>query len=432
MSIKTHAQRSWVQKSLQLRWARVVLGCVAVSLSTACALPYRPYQVGVGSSGTALGIKSTLNSHKGSQEVDVFLVHGMCTHGRDWVASANNHLAAALGINQRFDEKSIGEPVHVAGGETELYRKVLDVDGGKKVVSHAIVWSPVTIDEKKTLCYDRDDDRDAPAASYCTGEYTSPYVRARLNRDLQNSLMNDCLADAIVYVGPKKERIQAQMQEVIEYAAADRAKSKSRADLRAHAATEQTPLFVITESLGSKIFFDSLLLMVCEGHEASAAAAGTVGRTAQIFMGANQVPILSLAAPLVTSLQGPRCRAETAAFGVQLGRARPAAEDPLNELFRRFGARQKSFTESIDSDKARLPTRAEVVVFDDPNDLLSWPLKYSQHETGITYRSVDVIVSNAFTWFGYAEHPLHAHTDYRVNPDVRRIIACGLPVAEDC
>lgn len=64
-----------------------------------------------------------------------------------------------------------------------------------------------------------------------------------------------------------------------------------------------------------------------------------------------------------------------------------------------------------------------MVAFTDPNDLLS----YALHEWAplAPFPLADVIVSNEPTLFGYVERPDTAHTGYRDNRAVMRLIACG-------
>jgi hypothetical protein len=45
---------------------------------------------------------------------------------------------------------------------------------------------------------------------------------------------------------------------------------------------------------------------------------------------------------------------------------------------------------------------------------------------------VNVLVSNAPTWFGLLERPDHAHMNYLLNPDVARMVACGQPRSARC
>ena len=394
---------------------KLMLSPVAFLL-VACATPYATPKI-IGDSPRAIGIAEMLANTK-VKDVDVFLVHGMCTHGTDWVVKSNNSLLEILGSDRRIDEKDLANNREVFDGETELYSLAFPING-KALWTHAIVWSPATIPLKKTLCYDRHDDRNTAEAKFCQGEPEYPYQRADLNDALKSGLLDDCLADAMVYVGPTRERIRDQMAQAIERAAGTRSADKSALSIKRRAETEEAPLFAVTESLGSKVFFDTLLKMSKTADRA--AAQQTFARMAQIFMGANQIPILSLAAP-----------GEDTRILIAPG-APPTNEvaDPLNELILRFGTAQKFRLRALGLSAAeREPI--QVVAFSDPNDLLSYPLHGSKQQAGARYRTVDVIVSNKPTYFGFLENPSTAHTSYPENRTIQKIIVCGIPTAVAC
>ena len=72
-----------------------------------------------------------------------------------------------------------------------------------------------------------------------------------------------------------------------------------------------------------------------------------------------------------------------------------------------------------------------LVALTDPNDLLSYTLpveRYASEEVTV----YNILVSNAPTWLGLLERPDRAHLNYLDNPDVGRLIACGLPSSRLC
>jgi len=119
-----------------------------------------------------------------------------------------------------------------------------------------------------------------------------------------------------------------------------------------------------------------------------------------LVMAANQIPLLSLAdQPL------PATMAES-------------PPDSLQLLLRKRRA--------LAADR-----HLTLVAFTDPNDLLSYtlpPEKYAQD--GVTV--YNILVSNAPTYLGLLERPDTAHLEYLGNPDVGRLIACGLPGSKLC
>ncbi len=64
---------------------------------------------------SAAGIADMLSNN---MPVDVLLVHGMCTHGRNWVVAANNGLRKSLGIAEELNEDNLPPAEKI----TEEYR----------------------------------------------------------------------------------------------------------------------------------------------------------------------------------------------------------------------------------------------------------------------------------------------------------------------
>jgi hypothetical protein len=269
---------------------------------------------------------------------------------------------------------------------------------------------------KASLCYDQSAARTGSTA-YCRGKPDYPYKRSKLSSLLKSSLLDDCLADAMVFAGPTRQEIMNQVAEAITYAAGIRAPDKSTRALLKQGEAEQTPLFIISESLGSKILFDTLCTMSAKNEERLVKQ--TMGRVTQIYMTANQIPVLSLAAPV-------ECGATLRAMGISGGKT-----DSLDFLLG-IRARAPAQTE-LRSIKSPPPSGTmQVVAFSDPNDLLSYGLQGSVNGQSENYKVIDVFVSNASTWFGLVENPLSAHQTYRDNDAVNTIIACGIPEMANC
>jgi hypothetical protein len=337
--------------------------------------------------------------------------------------------------------------------QTRLYSQRYKINN-KSLWLHAIVWSPVTTPLKRELCYDIHD-RDNPVWKQCDAiqvcrqnagvwkvdeeEKIEPYMyqRAILNASLKEKLMNDCISDAFVYLGDRREEIQAQVALALIQAAGIRGGKRRQStgqfneDAINRAAQENAPLFLISESLGSKVLFDTLLMMISnlgeiKGLQESAAhalegnlllkalsangvavntqadleaikKAGriTVQRTVQIFLGSNQIPLLSL-----------------------------SEKDALVKLIKQ-----------IEEEFPTWQNRFSIAAFTDPSDLFSYTLKNSGYAANVEKAGVpviDVVVSNSASWMGLIEWPNLAHEGYRTNNDVKRTILCGIPEREDC
>ncbi|MFZ0470516.1 MAG: hypothetical protein WAL92_16450, partial [Thiogranum sp.] len=216
-------------------------------------------------------------------------------------------------------------------------------------------------------------------------------------------------ADAIIYQGKSRDAISEQVQKAIITASAAMGVRDLPANIAKSAAAETAPLVVVTDSLGSKIVFDAIYKLTMSGNtDLRAAGSRTFARTSEIFMRANQMPVLGLADQTLegkVSLRSDR-------FDY------PA--DPLAAL---IGLKTKRKMGAI-------MTPPRVVAFTDPNDLLSYTLVPATQLAD--YDVVDVVVSNANTYFGFLENPLPAHQGYRNNKTVLRLIACGSPSADAC
>ncbi|HEY8097116.1 MAG TPA: hypothetical protein VIE65_13615, partial [Methylobacter sp.] len=327
----------------------------------------------------------------------------------------NTNLAHVLGNNKEFTASDLGDDGKINDQtETKVYHLTIDVHG-KKLRTHSIVWSPVTAPAKRKLCYDQE--KKSKACLNTSGDY--PYERASLNSKLKDSLVNDCLSDAVIYAGDLRDKIQNQVKIALLQSLGDGDANKTLDALVAKAEVETKPLFFISESLGSKVLFDTLLIMKNEGGAMARVVERTLDRTMQVFMGANQIPLLSLALDYVP----------TSAASHKKSPAFQIFEDPLDALGNEYNTVKKR--QGALSTHGQ-PDALQVIAFTDPDDLLSYPLKGSDQDGKKSYKLTDVVVSNASTWFGFLENPLKAHTDYLNNPAVQRLVACGYPEWSKC
>ncbi|MGA7180364.1 MAG: hypothetical protein WBX11_12355 [Thiobacillaceae bacterium] len=379
-----------------------IRGLATVSLTTivaACSTPYSSPSFESRPPGkTDFPGVAALVEAAPNHRVDVLMVHGMCTHGRDWADDAVKNLNFALGGTDQI--KLDARPVE--GTKAVLYQQTLTVPTGT-IRASALVWSPIVAPLKHQLCFDQTKKSDScVAGGFAKPAY--PYERASLNAALKGGLLDDCLADAIIYQGKSRDAISEQIQKAIVTASSPSGDAGTPTDLFKAAASETTPLVLISESLGSKMALDAIYKLVTSPNaDASAAGRQTFDRTTQIFMGANQMPILALA--------------DQSLEGVEVVRAGYPSypSDPLAALIAIKSKRPSTLA---------VPA-PHVIAFTDPNDLLSYILVPSKQVT--SYDVVDVVVSNDNTYFGFLERPDNAHMGYRQNRTVFKLIACGKP-----
>lgn len=350
----------------------------AMLLLAGCTTPYRPPLVVAGSASFA-GIDALIRQ-SGSNPVDVILVHGMCTQTPEWAHGAVDTIMRAL--TPGYVPKPRAAAPSSGAEAIELVERD-EVVRGVPVRFTGLIWSPLTA----TLKHQLDFDHTGTPTDCAAGAECRPR-RARFNGQLKDKLLDDCLADALIYQGDSRAAIRAKMMEALDTAIARQ---------------QGGPLILVTESLGSKITFDALNAMLVSQAPGSQvrSAQAAAARLVQVCMVANQLPILGLADQVV-------------------GGERSARLLPQADALQRFLTLRGSFARPAQKRFAELT----LVALTDPNDLLSYRLLPSRYASAAVHVA-DVLVSNQPTYFGLLENPATAHTGYLANPDVVAVIACG-------
>jgi hypothetical protein len=361
--------------------------CFLALLLCACSTPYRPpLQL---DAGTAYPGLIDLAAQAGT--ADVLLVHGICTHDVAWaglvVSQLSRSLDAAASTAPPAAAAQAGDRAD-GGPQVQVVPATVDTPAGR-LRFNALIWSPLTTDLKRQLCYDQSDKSDL-----CAGAPPYAHTRARWNARFKDGLIDDCLPDSLIYQGVARDQIQRRMRDAI-------------LQVLDAGDGDASPLVVIAHSMGRKILFDTLLRMSEEapGSRAASLTMRAVDRMRFLVMAANQIPLLSLADQPIAAAAG----------------LAPSVPDSLQLLLqKRLAAKGRTAGRHL-----------TLVAFTDPNDLLSYtlpPEKYARD--GITV--YNILVSNAPTYLGLLERPDRAHLDYLTNPDVSRLIACGQPTSSLC
>jgi hypothetical protein len=368
-------------------WQKTLIVAAVLASLAGCSTPYSPPVV-VHDSQPFPGI-ATVVAENNKNPVDVLLIHGMCTHTADWAASAIDVLTRAVETNAG---KSGPRAPAAAANRIEVVEREAPLAGGTARF-HALIWSPLTAGLKRQLDYDS-----TGTPTDCSQKGECKPKRASLNGKLSDTLLNDCLADAMIYEGQSHAAMRQAMVDTV-----------TQVLERSEAAGASGPLLVVAESLGSKILFDALSAMLQPEapqrvHELGQLAAR---RLAIVFMAGNQLPILGLAEQSIPAPQ--------------------LAPGPVQDSLQRFLALRRQQM----GPRAERLSRLAVVAFTDPNDPMSYRLLPSRYQAA-DVAIADVLVSNARSWFGLLEDPFAAHLDYLVNPDVGRLMACGWPSKAPC
>lgn len=366
--------------------------CVALS---ACTTPYNPPVV-VKASAEFNGLADMLNPE---QPLDVLLVHGMCTHDAGWAEDAMHRLARTVDSNVELQTRKEVALMVAADGTPAIELVVSEaVIAGSKLRMTGVVWSPLTAQLKQQLLYDNTGE-----PTDCASDAICKSKRAKLNGALKDSLLNDCLADAMAYQGASRPVIRQAMIDAL-----TRVLNDTPTDAR---------VVLISDSLGSKISFDALSEMLLAAAPSKAQAAAS--RMGSIYMNANQLPILGLADQTIP-MPGP-----PGAPGLVPDTKSGAVPKP--DSLRLFVAARARFQLKFNGASPRLT----LVAFTDPNDLLSYrllPSRYKSEDVEVS----DVLVSNQTTYLGLIERPDTAHTSYMQNAAVTTAIACGIPKSARC
>lgn len=374
--------RHHVERCPRVRRLTPAAALACLALLAACSTQYSPPEIL--DANTRFPGLVDLPAQAEGRTVDVLLVHGICTHNARWAQQVVAQLMAS--INGATMTTSHSASADASG--IEIVPATVATPAGR-LRFNALIWSPLTTPLKRQLCYDQSD-----KSAICTGAPPYAHQRALLNARLKDTLIDDCLPDALIYQGVAREAIQLRMRDAIVRVLAD------------SDAPDNVPLVVIAHSMGSKIMFDTLLRMTQEapGSHAAVAAQRTMARMRILVMAANQVPLLSLADQAIDG-----------------AKARLAQPDSLQLLLQQRGS----------EDRRRTMAPLTLVAFSDPNDPLSYTLP-PEHYAGQGVAVYNILVSNAPTWLGLLERPDDAHLDYLKNPDVGRLVACGVPVSALC
>lgn len=387
---------------MMLRSKTVLLAAAALA---GCTTPYSPPIV-VHGGAPFIGIAGLIEQSEG-QQVDVLMVHGMCSHTREQASQSITMLVEE--VDRSFvtmSAESAFPPREVDGIEVETRTVKF---GNAQVRFTALVWSPLTQTLKAQLAYDH---TGTPTGCSIAGECKPQ--RAKYNGKFKDGLLDDCLSDVMIYQGVSKDAIRGRMVNAIAQVI-----EESEAQARA-SGLKSGPFALVAESLGSKISFDALQAManLDPSDRRKAAGDSAVDRLALIFMEANQLPLLGLAEQ---SIEPPSALPAAMPADTSLG-----LQDSLQELLKRKSERSLKLLRDggIRSEGASgTQLKLSLVAFTDPNDLLSYRLMHTRYVEGVEV--ADVLVSNDSTLFGLLELPNNAHTDYRKNKDVTRLIACG-------
>jgi len=309
----------------------------------------------------------------------ILFIHGMGHHPPGYSQPLMQGIASRLNLSSTGSSRSI-----TIGKENHLYGEVniADYSGadGKKVRTYELTWSATT---------------DALKARQFASDATYASSRVLVNRQLKAQLIDDALADPVLYIGRYRNHMQFPIMRAIEAIL--------------HDYQPQDELAIVTQSLGSYMCYDTLLKMsrgeriMGEKDYSADVVQDLIGHTNYVFMLANQLPLLEL-----SEVSNP----------LPIRRESNTAVKALAEIRRRHkpGARLQ---------RQQAPLALHLVAFSDPNDLLSYPLDQSSISgSAIVYSNAVVSVERSAI-LGVFAWPLTAHTGHDKSKLVMDLLAFG-------
>ena len=309
----------------------------------------------------------------------ILFIHGMGHHSPGYSQPVMQGIAARLNLSNTGSSHRI-----IIRKESHDYGEIniTNYSGseGEKVRAYELTWSATT-DALKTRQFASD-------ATYASD-------RVLVNRQLKAQLIDDALADPVLYIGRYRNHMQFPIMRATEAIL--------------HDYQPQDELAIITESLGSYMCYDTLLKMsrgesiMGEKDYSAAVVQDLIGHTNYVYMFANQLPLLEL-----SEVSNP----------LPLRHESATAVKALAEIRRRNKPRVR-----LQQSQALLPLH--LVAFSDPNDLLSYPLDQSSISgSTIAYSNVTVSVERSAI-LGVFAWPMTAHTGHDKSKVVMDSLAFG-------
>lgn len=339
------------------------------------------------------GVWDSLKQSTEEQPVRMLYIHGMgIYHSTEFVEPFANRFTEKLGLTLKGCKENTlqteAKSPRPGGQSPHALLSVCTYTGSQNrtLMLYTVLWSPLTEEIKKdVLGYD--------SAAIYEGE------RAFFSKTLKKDVMNDSLSDPLLYLSPNyQNKLRVVMQQAICFVASRNDDCATTKPTLTGIPLKNSGLFVITESLGSTMLYDTLKRIYRSGDGLKAAGEKLLRDSVVHYMFANQLPLLCLGR--YNDDHGPG--------------GRHCIDEGGTTKILSYESQDKPF---------------KIVAFSDPNDLLSYPLKKQQFKDFSENKSVEVtnVLLHVEKWaFMGLAYPHTAHTGHRESPDVLQIIACGI------
>jgi hypothetical protein len=339
-------------------------------------------------------------------KIKVLMTHGVGHHAPGYATEFSEKLAQALNLTimgNRYKNIALRDPFHDTKKLGNLrISHFLNQAKTQELVFYEFTWSEITAAQKEVLAYDN------------SGTYS--FHRAELN-NLLKKFSNDTGPDPIIYLGESRSDIlTAFAQSFCWMSNYDWHQLPEEAATACHLDTHlasrniaKEDFAFISHSLGSRITIDGFQKIAELMNQASAKQPPSVRKAlfsllrdkqVVLYMMSNQLPML------------------------QLGRSLPEISGKTAAYCRPNGAHYAE----------RMLTKAAIVAFSDPNDILSYAIppgfveKYLDSRLCMEVTNVSINVAKVIDAFGFGKmaNPLDAHIGYDTDDRVVALIAKGI------
>ncbi len=343
------------------------------------------------------GLKAALNRTESKGTLRLLLVHGMTHHEPGWSAKLISGITTRLHLvrDPAADSSTSYERQRHPMGTVRISQFTNSLATSKLRV-YELTWSEIT-KPWKTNQFANDESR------------VHQSERVVVNRNLKTDLLNDGFADAVLYAGRFRQHMQYPIMRAV-------------AQMLDDGLDPDDEVAIATTSLGSYMTLDTLARMSQGFRILSEAPVKThqvhqlLDQTTQIFMLANQIPLLELSE--VSNPLGRAALPEATATN-----SAPGLKGYLSE--------RQNIRQAENNPKKNTPRwKLRIVAISDPNDLLSYPLAEkdgaNQGQLEVSVRNVRISVER-YAILGVFAWPATAHSGHDKSSGVLDLMVNGHP-----
>ena len=333
----------------------------------------------------------------------VMMVHGISRHQPGYSGTVSANLARSLGLDAMSPQIKTTEIVTpFFPGETLAtftVRRFTDAAREREMLFYELTWSGLSDPSRERLAFDNSE--------------VFARQRATFNRAAK-AFANDALVDPLVYVGSGRERILTAVRQGVCWVYSstwdDFPENGEPCPLEGPdfgSRVDPDSIFFVTHSLGSRIVIDALqttavgIDSLLQTNPAAASLKAKLQRhPTTVFMLANQLPLLQ------AGFEPVPVAGEVGAY------CRPGGAHVADRLFQ----------------------ETNLIAFNDPNDIMSYPIPDDFTQYDIDSRlcprvaNVTLNVANVISvpGAGTFANPLAAHSDYEADERVIALMTAGL------